>query len=94
MWITKVPSLLSPKAYSDSTMDYTVLEFSRLSWRIVLSPTLQAASLPAESQGKPKNTGMGSLSLLQRIFPTQKLNRGLLHRRQILYPLSYQGSNS
>ena len=30
------------------------------------SPALQADSLPAESQGKPKNTGVGSLSLLQR----------------------------
>ena len=37
------------------------------------SPTLQADSLPAEPQGKPKNTGMGSLSLLQQIFPTQKI---------------------
>ena len=32
------------------------------------SPTLQADSLPSESQGKPKNTGVGSLSLLQEIF--------------------------
>ena len=31
-------------------------------------------SLPAEPQGKPKNTGVGSLSLLQGIFPTQELN--------------------
>ena len=36
------------------------------------SPTLQADSLPAEPQGKPKNTGVGSLSLLQGIFPTQE----------------------
>ena len=35
------------------------------------TPTLQVASLPAEPQGKPKNTGVGSLSLLQGIFPTQ-----------------------
>ena len=56
------------------------------------SPTLQADSLPAESQEKPKNTGVGSLSLLQWIFPTQELNQGLLHCRQILYKLSYQGS--
>ena len=35
---------------------------------------------------------MSSLSLLQWIFPTQKLNQGLLHCRQILYQLSYQGS--
>ena len=33
-----------------------------------------AVSLPAEPQGKPKNTGVGRLSLLQRIFLTQELN--------------------
>ena len=56
------------------------------------SPTLRADSLPAEPQGKPKNTGVGSLSLLWRIFLTQELNQGLLHCRWILYQLSYQGS--
>ena len=56
------------------------------------SPALQADSLPAEPQGKPKNTGVGSLSLLQRLFPTQESNGGLLQCRQILYQLSYQGS--
>ena len=30
---------------------------------------LQVDSLPSESPGKPKNTGVGSLSLLQEIFP-------------------------
>jgi len=33
---------------------------------------------------------MGSLSLLQGIFPTQGSNLGLPHCRQILYPMSYQ----
>ena len=56
------------------------------------SPTLQEDSVPAEPTGKPKNTGMGSLSLLQEIFPTQGSNPGLLHCRQILNQLSYQGS--
>ena len=56
-------------------------------------PTSQADSLPAEPQGKPKDTGVGSLFLLQRIFPTQELNRSLLHGRQILYQLSYEGSS-
>ena len=56
------------------------------------SPTLQAHSLPAEPQRKPKNTGVDSLSLLQWIFLTQELNRGLLHCRWILYQLSYEGS--
>ena len=55
-------------------------------------PTLQADSLPAEPQGKPKNTGVGSLALPQWIFLTQESNKGLLHCRQILYQLSYQGS--
>ena len=49
------------------------------------SPTLQADSLLAEPQGKPKNTGVGNLSLLQWIFPTQELNQSLLHCRWILY---------
>ena len=56
------------------------------------SPTFQTDSLPAEPQGKPKNTKVGSLSLLQGIFPTQELNWDLLHCRHILYQLSYQGS--
>ena len=51
---------------------------------------MSAYSLSAEPQGKPKNTGVDSLSLLQRIFPTQELNRGLLHCRQLLYQLSYE----
>ena len=37
-----------------------------------------------------QNTGVGSLSLLQGIFPTQALNPGLQHCRQILYQLSHQ----
>ena len=56
------------------------------------SPTLQADSLPAKPQGKPKNTGVGSLSLHQQIFLTQELNCSLLHCRQILYELNHQGS--
>ena len=56
------------------------------------SPTLQAGSLSAEPQGKPKNTGVGSLSLLQGIFPTQGSNPGLPHCRWILYQLSHKGS--
>ena len=41
---------------------------------------------------KPKNTGVGSLSLVQGIFLTQESNWGLLHCRRILYQLSYEGS--
>ena len=44
---------------------------------------------PWNSPGQ--NTGAGSLSLLQGIFPTQRSNPGLLHCRRILYQLSCQG---
>ena len=52
-------------------------------------PILQADSLPAEPPGKPKNTGVESLLLLQWIFPTQELNQSLLHCRWIVYQLLY-----
>ena len=45
---------------------------------------------PWNSPGQ--NTGVGSLSLLQGIFPTQGSNPGLPHCRRILYQLSHQGS--
>ena len=56
------------------------------------SPSLQADSLPAESPGKPKNTGMSSLSLFQWIFPTQESHQDFLHCRWVLYQLSYEGN--
>ena len=52
-------------------------------------PHCRQIYLPDEPQGKPKNTGVGSLSLLQRIFPTLESNSGFLNRRQIFYQLSY-----
>ena len=36
------------------------------------SPQSQANSLPYEPPKKPKNTGVGTLSLLQEIIPTQE----------------------
>jgi len=51
------------------------------------SPALQADSLLTELPD-----GVGSLSLLQGIFPTQGSNPGLPHCRRILYQLSHKGS--
>ena len=45
---------------------------------------------PWNSPGQ--NTGVGSLSFLQGIFPTQGSNLGLLHCGWILYQLSHRGS--
>ena len=47
---------------------------------------------PAEPPGKLKSSEVGSLSLLQQVFTTQESNWGLLHCRQIIYQLNYQGS--
>ncbi|KAM9670965.1 methyltransferase N6AMT1 isoform 2-T4 [Dama dama] len=44
----------------------------------VVTPPEEADSLPAEPQGKPKNTGVDSLSLFRWIFPTQESNQDLL----------------
>ena len=56
------------------------------------SPVLQVELYPLSHPGKPKNTGVGSLSLSQGLFPTQESTWGLLPCRRILYQLSYQGS--
>ena len=53
---------------------------------------LQTDSLLSELPGKPMNPGVGSQSLLQGIFLTKESNWGLLHCRQIIYQLNYQGS--
>ena len=73
------------------TLEWVAFPFSRGSSQS-RSPTLQADSLPAEPQGKTKNTGVGSLSLLQGSFPTQGLNLGLPHCKRILHQLSHEGS--
>ena len=57
--------------------------------RHVLQPTRLLC--PWDSPGK--NTGVNCHVLLQRILPTQELNLGLLHCRQILYRLSHQRSS-
>ena len=70
------PTLCDPMDYTvhgilqARTLEWVAFPFSRGSSQS-RSPALQVDSLPAEQQGKPKNTGVGSLSLLQRIFLTK-----------------------
>ena len=57
----------------------------------LMSPTLSGGFFTTSATWEAtKNIGVGSHSLLQGIFPTQGLNAGLLHCRQILYHLSHQ----
>ena len=57
----------------------------------VMSNSLSPHGLYSPWNFPGQNTGVGSLFLLQVIFPTQGLNPGLPHYRQTLYPLSHQG---
>ena len=63
----------------------------RVKWsesRSVVSYSLPVHGLYSPRNSPGHNTGVGSLSLLQGIFPTQGLNPGLPHGRRILYQLS------
>ena len=58
--------------------------------RSLVSDSLRPHGLYGPRNCLGQNPGVGSLSLLQGIFPTQGLNPGLPHRRQILYQLSHR----
>ena len=60
--------------------------------RSVVSDSLRPHGGYSPWNSPGQNTGVGSHSLLQGTFPTRGSNPGLLHCRQILYQLSYQGS--
>ena len=72
------------------------LESESVSCSVVFNPSwlhgLEPAGLLCLWNSSVKNTGLGCHFLLPGIFPTQGLNPGLLHCRQILYYLSHQGS--
>ena len=58
---------------------------------LFVTPWTVAHPASLSKQFSTINTGVDSHSLLQGIFPTQVLNLGLLHRRQLVYHLSHQG---
>ena len=61
-------------------------------WKWKSFSHVQLFATPWTIQSPGQNTRVGSLSLLQGIFPTQGSNPGLLHCRQILYQPSHKGS--
>ena len=76
LWKFNPQIYLTPKSQSRSVV-------SNSSWPTVLYS-------PWNSPGQ--NTGVGSLSFLQGILPTQQLNPGFQHGRQINYQLSHKES--
>ena len=73
--------------------DFYYLE-SESESRSVLSDCLRPHGLYSSWKPTRQNTVVGSLSFLQGIFPSQGFNPGLLHCRQILYSLSFEGGPS
>ena len=65
--------------------------YSQSESRSVVSDSLQPHGLYSQWNSPGQNTGVGSLSLLQGIFPTQGSNPGPPHCRWILYQPSYKG---
>ena len=58
----------------------------------VMSDSLRPHGVYSPWNSPDQNTGAGSLSFLQGIFPTNRLNPGLPRCRRILYQLSHKGS--
>ena len=102
------PSLLTPLGYAlpyyspssnaqsamwlwqENVHYFTVIFFSE-KWKLLVM-SLQPNGLYSQQNSPGQNTRMGSLSLIQGIFPTQGSNPGLLHCSSILYQLSHKGS--
>ena len=70
------------------SLSLSLVQFSRS----VVSDSLRPHGLHSPWNSPDQNTGVGSLSLLQGIFPTQGLNPGVPYYRQILYRLNHKGS--
>ena len=76
---------------TQGSVHVTGLGFSKVSHSVV-SDSLRPHGLYSSWNSPGQNTGVGSLSLLQGIFPTQGSNPGLPPCRQILYQLNHKGS--
>ena len=60
----------------------------------VVSNSFRLHGLYSPWNSPSQNIRVGSLSLLHGVFPSQESNQSLLHCRQVLYQLSYQGNGA
>ena len=89
-WWAAIYGVAQSQTWLKQLSSSSKLLFSSTYFRVLQLNYTWTVYHPLNSLGK--NTEVGSLSLLQGIFPTQGSNPGLLHCRQILYQLSHQGS--
>ena len=100
VWLFATPGTVAHQA----SLSMGILQAGIVAW--VAMPSSRVSSQPRDwtqvshiagrfftiwATREAQNIGVGSLSLLQDIFPTKESNQGLLHCRQNLYQLSYQG---
>ena len=102
MWLHQTKKLLHSKGNSQQNEKAAYWMGENTSkWHILGTPLCltrcnpvdcspPSSSVHEDSPGK--DTRVGCHALLQGIFPTQWLNPGLPHYRQILYHLSHQGN--
>ena len=88
-WCTEYRALWEPSG--ENTYFICFLALKEGESRSVVSDSLWPHGLYGPWNSPGQNTGVGSLSPLQGIFPTQQSNPGLLHCRWILYQLSHKG---
>ena len=93
--------LFSPWDSPGKTLEWVAISFSNTLALFVesvshsaMSDSLRCRGLYSPYNSAGQNTGVGSLSLHQGIFPPQGSNPGILHCRMILYQLSHKGSPS
>ena len=91
-WIKPISHALAGRFFTASATWEAHSYESKSENRSVVSDSLRLHELYSPWNSPGQNTGIGSHSLLQGIFPTQGSNPGLPHCRRILYQLSHQGS--
>ena len=91
-WKAAVKSLINPARSHRRAAPLLMVQHQWSESRSVMSDCLRPHGLWSPWDSPGQITGVGSLSVLQGIFPTQGLNSGLLHCRWILYQLSHKGS--
>ena len=89
-WCAVIERIWIMKSDFDSTTSFVTWKWKLLSCVQLFCDPMDWLYSPWNSPGQ--NIGVGSLSLLQGVFPTQGLNPGVLHCRWILYQLSHKGS--
>ena len=85
IWLMTAPSQRETPCLQPTSNDWSI-------WTVKMKVAQLCLTLCSPWNFPGQNTGVGSLSLLQGIFPTQGPNPGLPHCKQILYRLSYQGN--